>query len=456
MIKKILIYGTGTFFSKVLVFLMVPIYTRVFSPADYGYYDVLISNMQMLVSISFIEIWSGIIRFMYEEKDPYKPIHTFLFLFPILLTIYGVATFFLSFFMDFKYPISTILYGVTYLFFSVSNNVCRGLDKNMEYVLSGLISTFVSCSLSIAGAIVLPGKINILLYAQIIGFLFSIAFIEYRTRAYSQAVLKKTYFLEVKSMVLYCFPLMLNSFSFLFLGTFNKNIIIKNLGEAFSGYYAFALKFSAIISILISVYSLAWQEEAFVNAKKKDKGVIYSFYINAFMRFVGLAVPCYVVMVYFLAPFMGGERFVYALKYIPLAVVSAFLAEISGIFSVIIAVDKKTVQTLLSTILGAMINVLIVIGTVNHWGINASNIALSCGFGAAALSRYYFSKRIAYLKLEWHWLLLFGMEMILIMQGYYKDNLELMFLLGVLTIVVWSVCNYRFLKTLFERISGRV
>ena len=37
MFKKIVIYGLGTFFSKILVFLLVPLYTHVFSPTEYGY-----------------------------------------------------------------------------------------------------------------------------------------------------------------------------------------------------------------------------------------------------------------------------------------------------------------------------------------------------------------------------------------------------------------------------------
>ena len=83
--KKILVYGIGTFFSKVLVFLMVPVYSRVFSRADYGYYDVIIQNLQMIISISFLEIWSGILRFMYDGDEKLSPVNTFKRMFPVLL-----------------------------------------------------------------------------------------------------------------------------------------------------------------------------------------------------------------------------------------------------------------------------------------------------------------------------------------------------------------------------------
>lgn len=55
MAKKILIYGLGIFFSKIIVFLLIPIYTRCFSTTDYGYYDVLVTNLlcwyQLLIEV---------------------------------------------------------------------------------------------------------------------------------------------------------------------------------------------------------------------------------------------------------------------------------------------------------------------------------------------------------------------------------------------------------------------
>ena len=86
--KTLLIYGIGIIFSKILVFLMVPIYTRIFSLSDYGYYDVIISDVQMLVSISFIEIWSGILRYMFSKNKKETPIKCYFKLLPFTITVY--------------------------------------------------------------------------------------------------------------------------------------------------------------------------------------------------------------------------------------------------------------------------------------------------------------------------------------------------------------------------------
>ncbi|MDU3118284.1 MAG: hypothetical protein E7B18_00540 [Clostridium sp.] len=67
MLKKIIIYGLGTFSSKLLVFLVLPIYTRVIAPSDYGYFDVILTDTFLVSSIAFVEIWSGILRYFIDN-----------------------------------------------------------------------------------------------------------------------------------------------------------------------------------------------------------------------------------------------------------------------------------------------------------------------------------------------------------------------------------------------------
>lgn len=45
----------------------------------------------MLVSISYIEIWSGVIRFMYEDENPFRPVRTTVSLIPVLTLFYLIG-----------------------------------------------------------------------------------------------------------------------------------------------------------------------------------------------------------------------------------------------------------------------------------------------------------------------------------------------------------------------------
>lgn len=446
MIKKIIIYGLGIFFSKIITFFLIPVYTRCFSPTDYGYYDVLISNLTMVVSISFIEIWSGIIRFMFDDERPYRPVKSFLIILPFLLIFYAVALVVLAQVMELKFIALTVGFGLSYLLFTVFNSICRGLNKNIDYVISGVISTVLSCGLGILFVVGLKKGIASLLVAQIIGYLCATIYVELRTRAVWLAFKEQTSKIQIKDIVLYSLPLMLNSFSFLFLGTFNKNVVLQRLGEDISGYYAFALKFTSILSVLISVFSLAWQEVAFQNSSNKNRDELYTFYINVFMKFIGLLVPLYCLILYYAAPIIGGAEYVVAVKYIPLAVFATFISEVSGVLSTVIAVSKKGIHILLSTIIGAAVNVIIILFTIEYLGINAASIAMCVGFLLAASYRFFAGRKYFKIKFYISFILLVIIEMAITLVSYHYAKLWLMLTSMLLFVAVWVCVNWKTLK----------
>lgn len=447
--KKLIIYGVGTFFSKILVFLMVPIYTRMFSTSDYGYYDVVVSDLQMLVSISYIEIWSGILRFMYSEEKKETPIRCYLTLFPFMLLVYAFLLYLLSRYIYIKYPVEIFLYGISYLLYTIGNTICRGYEKNFDYVLSGLIYTILSCALSIIFSTYCGYGIRGLIEAQCIGYLAAAVYVEIKTSAYKNALRIKTSIIKIKDILQYSIPLMLNSFSFLFLGTYNKNIILKQLGENESGLYAFVLKFSAIFSILISIYSLAWQEQAFSVAEKKNKEQIYEYYVNKFLKIVGLAVPCFVFVVYIAAPIIGGENYYASNRYIALAVSAAYISEISGVFSVIIAVNKKTFETFISTFIGSLINVILANILIQMFGVNGSSVALNSGFFVAAILRYLFVKKDMALKINLYYVLFYFLELgIFVMISEFFEK-KILLLYALIVILIWFMLIIKDLKSIW-------
>lgn len=458
MFKKIFIYGIGIFFSKVIVFLLIPIYTRVFSPSDYGYYDVLISNISIIVSISFIEVWSGVIRFMFDNDSKYKPLKSVINMFPIFFIFYCILFFLLGKIMVVKFPILTFVYGISFFMFSLSTSSCRGLGRNVDYIVSGILSSLFGCTLSVVFVTVYNKGIEYLLISQIIGYFIACAFIEFRTHAILKAFSEKVNFKYSKKILKYCFPLLINSFSFIFLSTYNKNLVLSFVGETESGLYAYILKFTVILSVVLSIFSLAWQEFAFENAEDNNINDLYSDKINSYIRFVGLGVPIYIIVLYYFSPIFGGASFEVASKYIPLAVCASYIADLSGVISIIIAVSKKTLPILLSTVFGAIINVIITTLLMRNLGIMASNIGLLIGFGSIVAIRFYYANKTAKLNINFTIVYLFIIGIIAVNICYFvKSNILNIFVLSILCII-WFICNYKkiknFIENLFLKIKG--
>ncbi|MBR4629694.1 MAG: lipopolysaccharide biosynthesis protein [Treponema sp.] len=452
MLKKIFIYGAGTFFSKILVFLMIPVYTRILSPADYGYYDVLLSNIQLLATIAFMEVWSGIIRFMFDSEDPYVTVKTFVKLFPLFISLYAVFFFGLSLFFDFRFPVITFCYGLFYVLFYVMNSVCRGLGRNVDYVISGAISTLISCLLSFIFLVVVHKGVSAMFLSLIAGYACSIAYVELRTHAFSTAIRKKQNWKNSKEMLSYCFPLMINTFSYSFLTLFNKNVIMSRLGDTDSGYYALAEKIGMVLSVGISIYMLAWQEEAYIYAKDEKRSEIYSYHINQYVKCVGLLVPLYMFACYFVMPFVSGENFSASLNIIPLLIVQVFIGSISGFLVIIISAHKKSKQILISMILGAVTNTVLMTLLIPVLGIHASNVSLCIGLSVCSLARYLFARQFAVLKIHIIWVFVIVAEFAVASVLFRLKSPFAIILSSIAFLGIWFAANYKSITAYVQKI----
>jgi O-antigen/teichoic acid export membrane protein len=69
LIKDTFIYGAAAIFSKGLMILLLPIYTRVLSTTDYGAYDLFVTIFVLANLIVAFEISQGLARFWVDEQD---------------------------------------------------------------------------------------------------------------------------------------------------------------------------------------------------------------------------------------------------------------------------------------------------------------------------------------------------------------------------------------------------
>ena len=70
-IKSSGIYFFGNILTKLISFLLLPIYTKFINPTDYGTYDLMIAYITFFTSVLFLDIWSGIMRFMFDYDKVY-------------------------------------------------------------------------------------------------------------------------------------------------------------------------------------------------------------------------------------------------------------------------------------------------------------------------------------------------------------------------------------------------
>ena len=76
LLSNTMIFAIGTFGSKMLVFLLMPLYTRVLSQSQYGTVDLIVQASNLLIPIASIGINNSIIRFGLERNINKKGVMT--------------------------------------------------------------------------------------------------------------------------------------------------------------------------------------------------------------------------------------------------------------------------------------------------------------------------------------------------------------------------------------------
>lgn len=345
MLKNLLIYSAGIFFSKILVFFLIPIYTYYLAPSDYGYYDVLVSNMQLLVCIAFLEIWNGVLRYMFDYddiKDKNIVVKSVLYMTIPLLAFLFCGLILISFIVEIRFLAQTVLYIISYAFLQTLQGIARGFEKNRLYVWSGVITTLIYCLLSIYFVVFLSKGIDFILSALVVGNLTAIAILVNRLQLLKLLKNAAVDYNLCKEIFIFCLPFLLNTIAYTFLDTFDKNYLLEKIGSEQIAYYAVASKFAAIIGIIASIYQLAWQEYSFRHANSENKDEIYTLSVNTYLKFMGVSIPISVVLVSLTFDLIIGVDYRSALTLVPLAMLTAFIGSVTGVLGNLFAVIKKT------------------------------------------------------------------------------------------------------------------
>jgi len=106
--KDFIIYGLSSSISKFVGLFLVPLYTRVFSPEQYGTMDLISTVVAVIAIIGMMQLESAVSRYYFAEKnDDSKTLMISTAIWSILL----LSGFLLSFLIFFSNHISILLFG---------------------------------------------------------------------------------------------------------------------------------------------------------------------------------------------------------------------------------------------------------------------------------------------------------------------------------------------------------
>lgn len=377
--KNTAIYLIGNLSSKLLIFLLLPIYTIYLTAKEYGYYDIIYTTISLIVPLISLQIYDGIYRFALDAQSDNTLINKYI---SNTLVIVGIA-------LIVTVPLIVILQLATNIEYlnliylqiimtSILNTwqmIARGLKKNTLFAVSGILMTASMLFLNILFIAILHFSVKALIVSNIIALAIAVLFLEYKlgiTKIFKYRYISKD---VMRQLILYSLPLVPNSISWWILNLSSRYIISFYLGNNYNGIYAVSSKFPAIIMMVNMVFNLAWQDTAIYEKDAKDRE---QFYSKAFNYFLELQLAFLIIIIPFVNLFSNiviGNEFADSVNYIPILMLSTFFQCFATFFCSFYYLNKKTIGLLYTTLIGAVANILITIIFISKIGLYAASIA---------------------------------------------------------------------------------
>lgn len=378
-IKNTGLYFLGNSLSKVVVFLMLPIYSKFILPEDFGYFDLAQASISLAIPIISGEIYIGILRFV-KEKNNNSDVGFIVFnglaYLAVFFAIIFILLWFPNLYSDIEYLTYIIAMTTLILLQNYYVNICRALDYNKLFVITGIISSFVVASSNYILIMFFKFGIESLFISTIIALLYQILHIELVVKIRQYIAFKFFDFNILKKLLFFSFPLSAGSIMYFFLNYYNRLIIENEIGLAGNGYFAIAGKFGLILMFLTSAFTMAWQDYSFTGALSNDKIKTFSTGIQSYNKFLIHAGVILIFVIHFGFDLLIDKQYSSAYQIVSLSIGVNILAASGNFISQTFLALKKPKILLYSSLMVTLLNVAIVGVSVQMFGINGVNVSL--------------------------------------------------------------------------------
>lgn len=400
--KNSFLFAIGSFGSRAITFLLLPVYTRYLTPGEYGIIDVLLTTILLLTPLLSVQAQEISFRYsMDESKDPKVTLMN-------SLLFCSVGFVFLLFFNPLLDNInvfseySTLFYLV--LFFTMVDGVLkqfsRGIGKIKQFVTSDIIYSATFATLNIVFLVVLGLDINGYLLSMFIGYLLSSIFLYVFGGIRENFSLKGFDLSLIKPMLRFSVPLIPTAIMWWTMNVSDRYILSYFIDFEATGIYAISSKIPIILVTFNIVFFKAWQITAIEGYGQPDFRETFEKIFNTLSVLLFLLLSVIIVFLKPIFSFLATGDFYLGWQYVPFLLIGVLFSAYSGFWGVVYIASRKTFGALITSGFGAILNFVLNIILIPLIGIFGAAISTMISFFGVWLSRYFHVKHNEDIKLS--------------------------------------------------------
>ncbi|MBI2870416.1 MAG: oligosaccharide flippase family protein [Candidatus Omnitrophica bacterium] len=405
------VYACGNVLNRGAAFILLPLYTHVMNPADFG----ILSLFYLVSTIAHTLLSMGLahatLRFYFEyteEKMRRTVVSTALFATMLIgvggtaLAVPFIGLIASALFQDEAYaPLFYILFGtlVLELVIEVSKALIRAQERPMVYVLSSVFKLLAQVGFNVYTVVILKKGIQGILLGNLASvFLLACLLIPF-TLKYSGFRFNLSI---LKSFLRYSFPMIPATVIDIVIRSLDRILLLKFSTLAVIGLYSLGGRFSLLLTELFyQPFTIAFGPHRFSIMKQENAREIYARFLTYFVTsasFLWLGVSVFAKEA---VQLIASDEYLEAYRVVPLVVSTVILMGCSYIFQTGILLTKKTKYVFYVTACCAVFKVILLFSLVPRFNMYGAAIATPVGSLLGAALTCYFSQKEYPVSFEW-------------------------------------------------------
>ena len=363
LLSDTLLIALSTFGSKLLVFILTPFYTAMLSTEEYGIMDNVVQLSNLLIPIASAGIANAVIRFGLDGVTDKKSVYTF----GIVITAMGSALLLAC------YPLLDLIpytngYTLLVCFYVIASNfhaACAQFSRSCgnvrRYAEGGILCTAVAIGLNILFLAVfhwgVAGYVLSSILADVICSFFYIL-TDKQWNAFSLASIRgKDRLATDWDMLRYAIPLIPTTVCSWIINMSDRFIITGMLGESANGIYSVANKMPTMLIVVSNIFTYAWQITAFANQPREERTRLFSNVARVYQAVTFVGAACLIVTAKLSTILLAPASYYTGWQYVPLLSLATAFCCLSNFLTSVYMVDKRSVATFVTILIGAVLNV---------------------------------------------------------------------------------------------------
>ena len=383
LLKNTAVLTVGTFVSKLLVFLLLPLYTSCLSPAEYGTADLITNLANFLIPIFCCGVSEGVLRFSLREKtedgspryDPKAVFST-----SAVITLIGSVLLFLllpvfSFVPSFKgYGVLVVLYVTASNLHSIAAEYVRAAEKTTLYAFQGVLNTALVILLNITFLLGFDFGIYGYVLAVILADFLTTVFLVFYARLYRDFSIGRIDCTVTRVILRFSIPLIPGTILWWIISVSDRYLLTWLSGAEANGLYVAAAKIPTLLTLMTTVFMTAWKTSAVTEGSgntdeaRREKAEFYSKVYRGFVAIlfsIGAGITLFSKL---FARILFSEGFFEAWQFIPILTVATVFYSLSRFLGSVYFVSEKSLRSSLTAAAAAAVNIALNLLLIPYYG----------------------------------------------------------------------------------------